>query len=228
MSAATLFACSSTDTYNCPPGQYYDERTRLCESQPAGCPAGQQWNGQACVAAAGCPAGQQWNGQACVAVGTPTCPAGQSWNGQACVQTGGTGFGTPTACTPAAPIDVSAAGMLTSAMPAIAAQSAVGGKPVGGPQAANFQPGQCLEMQVMMQPGKCYTAIGVGGGISELDIQLVPPVGPVFAEDKMSGPVAVLGQSPNCVQWAFAPMAMKLVMRATAGQGMAAVQFYEK
>jgi hypothetical protein len=114
-------------------------------------------------------------------------------------------------------------------------QFAPGAKPVGTPVAGNFQQGQVLESQVQMNPGKCYTIIGVGAPtVQNLDIELVPvmPIpglSPIMAADQTTGPTAVVGQAPNCFKWALqigAPM--KVVLRVSAGQGMAGAQVYEK
>jgi hypothetical protein len=162
------------------------------------CPPGQTWNGTMCVAGQQCPAGQTWNGQQCVA----QCPAGQNWNGQQCVPaqpaTGG-------ACN-AQRLDASAAAPAAAMLPTLAqAQVPPGAKPVGQAIAGQFQQGQCLQSQLQLQPGKCYTVVGAGGpGVTELDIEFVPmsPIPnvtpPPVAQDQGSGPNATLGPKPDC------------------------------
>jgi hypothetical protein len=102
--------------------------------------------------------------------------------------------------------------------------------------AGNFQQGQVLETQVQMNPGKCYTVVGAAvPTVTNLDIELVPlmPVpglaSPVMAADQTQGSTAVVGAAPNCFKWAL-PVGgpMKVVLRVSAGQGMAAAQVYEK
>ena len=100
--------------------------------------------------------------------------------------------------------------------------------------ACSFQQGQQLSKQVQMQPGKCYTVVGAGVGVTELDLQIVavtpiPGMAPVLAQDQETGPQAVVGKNPNCYKWAL-PMAgtVNVVMTATAGTGIAAAQVYEK
>jgi len=116
----------------------------------------------------------------------------------------------------------------------IAMQQAPGATPVGSAIAGNFQAGQCLEVQVMLNPGKCYTAIGLGLPNEEVDVQLAPnvPAGvpaPAFAEDQTTGPNAVLGGGQNCFKWAApVPMPAKLILRVSNGQGIAAAQLYER
>jgi hypothetical protein len=93
-----------------------------------------------------------------------------------------------------------------------------------------------LESQVQMNPGKCYTVVGAAvPTVQNLDIELVPlmPVpglaSPVMAADQTQGPTAVVGAAPNCFKWAL-PVGgpMKVVVRVSAGQGIAAAQVFEK
>ena len=107
---------------------------------------------------------------------------------------------------------------------------------VGSAIAGNFQQGQSLEAQVQMNPGKCYTVVGVGlPPIQNLDIALIPAVAipglpaATMAADNTVGANAVVGDKPNCFKWAF-PMSgmMKVVMTVSQGSGVAAAQVYEK
>jgi hypothetical protein len=71
--------------------------------------------------------------------------------------------------------------------------------------------------------------------VTNLDIELVPlmPVpglaSPVMAADQTTGPTAVVGAAPNCFKWAL-PVGgpMKVVVRVSAGSGIAAAQVFEK
>jgi hypothetical protein len=138
---------------------------------------------------------------------------------------------------PAQVMDASfAAGAIQLGMDQLAQTDAPGAKPLGSPMVGMFQPGQQLESTITMQPGKCYTVIAVAapGGISELNVQLaaatpIPGLSPVLGQDQTTGPQAVVGKAPNCYKWAlaFAGQA-KVVTSAAAGQGVAAVQVYEK
>lgn len=224
-----LAGCPSSQTPTCAPNQVFDESSGACVALGGGgnCPPGTQWNGASC-AAFSCPPGAQWNGTACVAAPAP-CPAGQQWNGTACVATT---VPTGGACTPAQPADPTASMVATQALTALAQSKAPGMKAVGTAAAGLFQPGQCVETQVMLNPGKCYTAIASGVGVTELDVQFVLSAGPIaqpIAQDNTTGPIAVLGESPNCFKW-LAPLAgpVKMVLKASAGQGPAAVQLFEK
>ena len=110
------------------------------------------------------------------------------------------------------------------------------GLTLGTAVAGNFQQGQIMETQVQMNPGKCYTVVGAAvPTVTNLDIELVPlmPVpglaSPVMAADQTTGPTAVVGAAPNCFKWAL-PVGgpMKVVVRVSAGSGIAAAQVFEK
>jgi hypothetical protein len=138
--------------------------------------------------------------------------------------------------TPAQALDPTAAAAATQLLTPLAAQNAPGAKALGAAIAGNFQQGQVLETQVQMNPGKCYTVVGAAvPTVTNLDIELVPlmPVpglaSPVVAADQTQAATAVVGAAPNCFKWAW-PVAgpMKVVVRVSAGQGMAAAQVFEK
>lgn len=99
--------------------------------------------------------------------------------------------------------------------------------------AGNFQEGQRLEQGIQLMPNRCYTIIGSGAGVSELDIQLVVinPLGQpmVVAQDSQQGASSVVGPSGNCFKWQFPAGANgKWIMQATRGAGVAAGQAYVK
>ena len=237
----SLAGCEK-DKPACMQGQMFDEATGQCMAMQPSCPMGTTWNGMQCVQGGGggqmCPAGQTWNGSGCVAGGGmgQQCPAGQTWNGSACVAGGGLpgglgGFG-GASCSPAQALDPMAATAATQGLNLLAQQNAPGARAVGSALAGNFQAGQCLTMQVTLQPGKCYTVIGTGTA-SEVDVQLQLPLPPpgnqTVAQDNSSGPMAVLGKSPDCFKNPSPfPAPMNLVLLVPAGQGMAAAQLYEK
>ncbi len=190
----------------CPPGQYYDGR--FCQTQGAA-PAG----------TAAAPA-------------TTAAPAGTA---PAAIPPGV--VATTTAGPTATPLDPTAAQAATQLITPLGAQHAVAGaKPVGSAIAGNFQQGQSLESQVQMNPGKCYTVVGVGlPPITNLDISLVPALpipglpAATMAADNTVGANAIVGDKPNCFKWAF-PMSgmMKVIMTVSGGSGVAAAQVFEK
>lgn len=153
----------------------------------------------------------------------PQQPAPQ----QPAPQQGGGG----TMATPIAPAMAAAA---TPIMQGMAMTETPGMQPDGGAFAGQFSQGQILEQPFNIQPGKCYSVVAVGIGITELDVMIqVQPV-PAFpaqtlAQDNMSGAQAVLGGKGNCFK---NPLPVggpaKVVMKATGGSGMAIGQLYSK
>ncbi|MEO6602026.1 MAG: hypothetical protein ABIQ16_19255 [Polyangiaceae bacterium] len=214
---SALSACGGSDkesavgtpaTSQCAPGQYFDGR--VCQSQ-SGTPA-----------ATATPAGTVPG-----AAPAATAPA----------ITGLPGIATTSAGPTATPLDPATAQVVTSLIAPLAATAAApGAKAVGAAIAGNFTQGQSLDQTVQMNPGKCYTIVGVGvPTIQNLDIQLVPSISipglpaAVVAADSSVGSTAIVGQQPNCYKWAL-PMGgtMKVVVTVSAGQGMAAAQVFEK
>jgi len=193
----------------CAPGQYFDGR--ICQSQAGTTPAP-----GATVAPGTAPAAAP----GAVPPGIPGLPVATASAG-------------PTAT----PLDPATAQVVTSLIAPIAASAAApGAKAVGAAIAGNFTQGQSLDQTVQMNPGKCYTIVGVGvPTIQNLDIQLVPSIAipglpaAVVAADNSVGATAIVGQQPNCYKWAL-PMGgtMKVVVTVSAGQGMAAAQVFEK
>ncbi len=129
-------------------------------------------------------------------------------------------------------IDPALANVATVPLMQMQATHAQGMNKDGGVLAGNFQQGQSLEQQFQLLPGKCYTVIGSGAGISELDLQMfvVTPIqGPAIASDSQTGSNSVIGGSGNCFRWQ-APLGAtgKFVMTAKAGNGVGAAQLYSK
>jgi hypothetical protein len=192
----------------CPPGQYYDGR--LCQTQ-----------------------GAQPVGTTPAPAGTTPAPAGTPPG--AALPPGV--VATTTAGPTATPLDPTAAQAATQLITPLGAQHApAGAKPVGSAIAGNFQQGQSLEAQVQMNPGKCYTVVGVGlPPVANLDISLVPALpipglpAATMAADNTVGANAIVGDKPNCFKWAF-PMSgmMKVIMTVSQGSGVAAAQVFEK
>jgi hypothetical protein len=151
----------------------------------------------------------------------------------------------PTATAPAPePTAAASGGSATSLPPAAAAVAGPmlqglaqnemrGMQPDGGAFAGQFQQGQTLEQPFQLQPGRCYGVVGVGIGITELDVQIVmhqPPLPPAtLAQDQGTGPQAVLGGNGQCFK---NPLPVggpaKVVMTATGGSGLAMAQIFSK
>ena len=157
------------------------------------------------------------------------------------------GYGTPAPTTPApAPttppaatgtcteIDAAAAAVAQPLITSVSASSVpAGAKPLGGVIAANCQAGGRLTKPIQMQPGKCYTVVGAGVGVTELNLELktvaVGGMAPVMSQDQETGPQAVIGKQPNCYKWTW-PMGgtMNIDIIAAAGSGVVGAQVYEK
>lgn len=133
----------------------------------------------------------------------------------------------------ATPVPPAAAVVAQPILTGMAQKETAGMQPVGSSFAGQFQQGQTLEQQLQLEPNKCYTVVGVGVGITELDIQLVvhqPPAPAVaLAQDQGTGPQAVLGGGGNCFKY-LAPIGApgKVIMTATGGSGLAMAQIYAR
>jgi hypothetical protein len=133
----------------------------------------------------------------------------------------------------ATPLPPAAAAMATPMLQGLAQRETRGMNPDGAAFAGNFQQGQTLEQPFQIQPGRCYAVVGVGIGITELDISIVlhqPPLPPyVAAQDQGTGPHAVLGGNKNCFKNPLhvgAPA--KVVVKATGGQGIVMAQIFSR
>jgi hypothetical protein len=132
--------------------------------------------------------------------------------------------------TPIAPAAVSAA---TPVLTAMAASEVQGMQPEGGAFAGQFQDGQTLEQPFNIQPGKCYSVIGVGLGVQELNLQIVaqpapmlPPV--VLSQDNTTGPNATLGGKGQCFKNPLPVGGPAKAVMTVRGSGLAVAQIYVK
>ncbi|MBW2456460.1 MAG: hypothetical protein JRI68_18225 [Deltaproteobacteria bacterium] len=115
----------------------------------------------------------------------------------------------------------------------LAQKETAGMQPDGAAFAGQFQQGQVLEQPFQIQPGRCYAVVGLGMGITELDIQIVlhqPPLPPyTAAQDQGTGPQAIVGGGGNCFK---NPLPVggpaKVILKATGGAGVAGAQIYSK
>jgi hypothetical protein len=133
----------------------------------------------------------------------------------------------------ATPIDPNLASVATVPLMAYSQQEAPGMTREGTLVAGNFKEGQTLEQTFQMLPGKCYTAIAVGAGISQIDLAFValtpiPQASGVLTQTSGTNQASLRGRG-NCFRWELpVGINVKLVIRAARGQGLAAGQLYSK
>jgi hypothetical protein len=104
-----------------------------------------------------------------------------------------------------------------------------------GPMVAgNFQTGQTLEGSFTFQPGKCYTLVAQGAGITSLGLEMqyvtpVPGLAPSIGKSSQNGAQASIGGKANCLRPISPfPAQAKFIVTAKAGAGMAAAQLFSK
>jgi hypothetical protein len=133
----------------------------------------------------------------------------------------------------ATPIDPNLASVATVPLMGYSQQEAPGMAREGNLIAGNFKEGQTLEQPFQLLPGRCYTVLAVGAGITQIDLAIVavtpiPQASGVLAQTS-GGPSAALRGRDNCYRWEL-PVGInaKYVIRAARGQGVAAGQLYTK
>lgn len=144
--------------------------------------------------------------------------------------TGNTGDGTP-----AQALDPATVPLAAIPLQGFAGQQLPGMQPITDPVAGNFQQGQYLEQTFQMAQGKCYGAVAVSAGVSEMHIrfELLQPVpgiqNPILAEDQTTGGNAALGAGGNCHKWSL-PIGVNVraIYIAQAGSGLAAGRVFAK
>lgn len=145
----------------------------------------------------------------------------------------GAGAAPPAAGSTATPIPPGAAAMAAPLLRGLAQSELSGAKEDGSAFAGQFQEGQVLEQALTLQPGRCYSVVGIGVGIEELDVEIVAhqPPAPEFvaAQDQGTGPQATLGGGQSCFKNPL-PVAgpAKVRVRATKGAGLALTQVYSR
>jgi hypothetical protein len=134
---------------------------------------------------------------------------------------------------PASPIDPNLAGAASFPLQSLAQREAPGMAREGVPVAANFREGQTLEQPFQLLPGRCYTVLAVGAGLSQIDLAIVavtplPQTSGVLTQTTGTT-TAALGGRGSCFRWSL-PVGIhaKYVVRAARGQGVAAAQLYAK
>jgi hypothetical protein len=167
----------------------------------------------------------------------PTNPNMGRPNGDPTVSTPPTTSTAPTGT--ATPMDPSMAAMASTLIANIGMTEAPGMQKEGNVMAGSFQQGQTLESVFTMQPGKCYTVVGTGIGMTQLDLNaaLVMPLpgingtfGSGTSKASMTGLQVVMGPKDKCLKLAFSPIAaqVKVTLTSTKGAGTAAAQIFSK
>jgi hypothetical protein len=113
---------------------------------------------------------------------------------------------------------------------AAAAQYAKGMTPAGNVAKGNLAEGGHVGFLVQMEPSKCYTVIGFGVGVTDLDLNLLAP--PFYnllaAQDGMAGPTAVIGQPQAMCPISPITVPYKVDIYAKKGGGMVGAQVYSR
>jgi len=229
LTAIALTACGKDEPPQTPPGTYgaNGQVGQPGYPQPGqpGAPAGYPQPG-----ATGAPAGYPQPG----ATGAPGTPAPAATPGIPGFPAPAAGGGGATGGS-AQQIDPNLAGLAAGPMMMYANSEAPGMAKEGNIAAANFQPGQTLEGNFTIQPGKCYTLVAAGAGISSIDLEMflvtpIPGMQGSFAKNASKGAQTSIGGKANCVKLALSPIPVqaKWVATAKAGAGLMAVQLYSK
>ncbi len=136
---------------------------------------------------------------------------------------------------PAIVIAPMAAAVVAPLLTQMGSVEAPGAQPDGSPFAGQFAAGQTLEQVINIRGNGCYTIVGASVGIQQLDIALVVQPTPLMqpitvAQSTPSGPNTTLGgKAAGC--WRNpTPLAGtgKVIIRATAGAGLAAAQVFSR
>lgn len=126
--------------------------------------------------------------------------------------------------------------LITAQLVPLVSKDARGMKPSGDMIAGMLQEGQYLEQNATLQPGKCYTIVGLGlPGIQELDIVMSPAIplqnAPLLplAQDNQTGSQATVAPQPDCYKYVMGlPLQVKITVIAKSGSGPAGAQLYVK
>ncbi|AKV00919.1 hypothetical protein AKJ09_07582 [Labilithrix luteola] len=131
-------------------------------------------------------------------------------------------------------IDPNLAALATGPLGMFANTEAPGMAKDGPILAGNFQEGQTLEGTFTFQPGKCYTLLATGAGISALQVEMqyvtpLPGLAPSIGKSSQTGSQVSIGGKANCLRpLSPFPANAKFIVRANKGAGLAAAQLYSK
>lgn len=147
---------------------------------------------------------------------------------------GGGGGGGGASGGTAQPLDPNLAGAAAVPLAVYGNQMAPGMTKEGPPVAGNFQTGQTLEGSFSFQPGKCYTLVAQGAGVTQVDLEIqyvtpLPGLSPSAGKSSTRGAQAHIGGGSNCLR-PMSPIAAqaKYIVKAGAGAGVIVAQLYVK
>lgn len=134
------------------------------------------------------------------------------------------------------PVAKEAQGLSDGPLAERAAVDAAGMQLEGDLIAGKLAPGEVVEHEFKLQPGRCYTLIAVGGdGVSELDatFETMAPVrgkADTLVADSATGNVAVIGGGGTCFARAAndTALAVRWVLRVRGGSGVVVTQLYAR
>lgn len=134
----------------------------------------------------------------------------------------------------ATPVDANVAALALGPLTLYANTEAPGMQKDGPTVMGQFQAGQTLEGQFQFTPGKCYTLIAQGAGVTDvgLEMQYVTPLpgfSPTIGTNQNKGAQVSMGGKANCLK-PMSPVAAnaKFIVKANAGAGVIAAQLYSK
>lgn len=129
--------------------------------------------------------------------------------------------------------DAQLASMTSMPLALYAQTEAPGMTKQGEPVAGTFKTGDTLEGQFAFEPGKCYTLVAEGYGVTELDIALdyvtfVPGVNLHIADDTQKGSRASIGGGKGKCLKPLSPFqtSARFTLKARTGAGTAAAQLF--
>ncbi len=156
--------------------------------------------------------------------GTPSPFPGLPGTGTAPAAGGGT----------AQAMDPNVAALAAGPLGLFANSEAPGMQKDGAMIAGNFQAGQTLEAAFTFQPGKCYTLVAQGVGITSLGLEMqyvtpIPGLAPSIGKSAQNGAQASIGGKTSCLRPISPfPAQAKFIVTAKTGAGMAAAQLFSK
>jgi len=134
----------------------------------------------------------------------------------------------------AQPLDPNLAALAVGPLSLFANSEAPGMQKDGPIVAGNFQTGQTLEGAFTFQPGKCYTLVAQGAGITSIGLEMqyvtpLPGLAPSIGRSSQSGAQASIGGKANCLRPISPfPAQAKFIITAKAGAGVGAAQLFSK